>query len=56
MSYFPSSPVIPRWLKIAYTAFMAVLIPVYWWHYGLSNFLFFCDVALLLVLARRSDA
>lgn len=47
----PSSPLIPRWLKIAYTAFMAVLIPVYWWHYGLSNFLFFCDVALLLVLA-----
>lgn len=41
---------IPLWLKIAYTAFMAVLIPVYWWHYGWTNFLFFCDVALILTL------
>jgi hypothetical protein len=41
---------IPLWLKIAYTAFMAVLIPVYWAHYGPTNFLYFCDVALLLTL------
>ncbi len=41
---------IPLWLKIAYTAFMAVLIPVYWYHYGPTNFLYFCDVALLLTL------
>lgn len=34
---------IPLWLKIAYTAFMAVLIPVYWAHYGPTNFLYFCD-------------
>lgn len=46
-----SSPRIPLWLKLLYTAFMAVLIPVYWHHYGLTNFLFFCDIALLLTLA-----
>lgn len=42
---------IPIWLKLAYTAFMAVLIPVYWYHYGPTNFLYFCDVALLVTLA-----
>lgn len=46
----PTSPLIPLWLKIAYTAFMAVLVPIYWYHYGPSNFLYFCDVALFLTL------
>jgi hypothetical protein len=41
---------IPLWLKIAYTAFMAVLIPVYWYYYGPTNFLYFCDAALLITL------
>jgi len=41
---------IPLWLKIIYTAFMAVLIPVYWKNYGPTNFLYFCDVALLITL------
>jgi len=41
---------IPLALKIAYTAFMAVLIPVYWRYYGPTNFLYFCDVALILTL------
>lgn len=39
------------WIKITYTAFMTVLIPVYWANYGPSNFLYFCDVSLLLTLA-----
>jgi hypothetical protein len=39
------------WLKIAYTTFVAVLVPVYWRHYGPSNFLWFSDVALLLTVA-----
>jgi hypothetical protein len=43
--------VIPLWLKLGYTAFMAVLVPVYWHHYGPTNFLYFCDVALFLTLA-----
>ncbi len=42
---------IPLAVKLAYTAFMAVLIPVYWMNYGPTNFLYFCDVALLLTLA-----
>ena len=43
-------PSIPLELKIAYTAFLAVMIPVYWKNYGPTNFLYFCDVALLLTL------
>jgi hypothetical protein len=39
---------IPLWIKWGYTAFMAVLVPVYWYHYGLTNFLYFCDVALFV--------
>ena len=41
---------IPLTLKLAYTAFMAVLIPVYWHYYGPTNFLYFCDVALIVTL------
>lgn len=41
---------IPLWLKLAYTGFLAVMIPVYWINYGPTNFLYFCDVALLLTL------
>jgi len=46
-----SPKAVPLWLKLSYTAFMAVLIPVYWYHYGPTNFLYFCDIALLLTLA-----
>ena len=45
-----TAPRIPLWLKIAYTAFMVVLIPSYWRAYGPSNFLYFCDVALFMTL------
>ncbi len=41
---------LPLWVKLAYTAFMAVLVPVYWANYGPTNFLYFCDVALLITL------
>lgn len=41
---------IPLWLKLAYTGFLAVMIPVYWLNYGPTNFLYFCDVALLFTL------
>lgn len=41
---------LPLALKLAYTAFMAVLVPVYAINYGPQNFLYFCDVALLLTL------
>jgi len=42
---------IPWWLKVIFTGFMAVLVPVYWWNYGPTDFLFFCQIALLLTLA-----
>lgn len=42
---------IPLAAKIAYTAFVAVLVPIYLRDYGPTNFLYFCDVALLLTLA-----
>lgn len=41
---------LPLALKLAYTAFMAVLIPVYWFYYGPTNFLYFCDMALIVTL------
>ena len=41
---------IPLWLKLAFTGFMAVLVPVYLYNYGPTNFLYFCDTALLLTL------
>jgi hypothetical protein len=41
---------IPLAVKMAYTAFVAVLVPIYWHNYGPTNFLYFCDVALLLTL------
>lgn len=45
-----SVPRLPLSLKLAYTAFMAVLVPVYWYFYGPTNFLYFCDLALFLTL------
>ena len=47
-THFPS--VIPAWLKWLYTAFVAVLVPVYWANYGPTNFLYFCDMALFITL------
>jgi hypothetical protein len=41
---------VPVWLKWAYTAFMLVLVPVYWVNYGPTNFVYFCDAALFLTL------
>jgi hypothetical protein len=41
---------IPLWVKIAYTAFMALMIPVYLKNYGITNFLYFCDVAAVVTL------
>lgn len=41
---------VPLWFKLVYTAFCAVLIPNYLRDYGPTNFLYFCDVALLSTL------
>jgi hypothetical protein len=33
--------------KFLHTLFVCLLVPVYWYHYGPSNFLWFSDIALL---------
>jgi hypothetical protein len=39
---------IPGWVKLAYSVFVAVLVPCYWVTYSPWNFLYFCDIALLV--------
>lgn len=41
---------IPFGLKLIYTGFVCVLVPVYWRDYGATNFLYFCDVAVFFAL------
>ncbi|MBW7468820.1 hypothetical protein ABID22_003509 [Pontibacter aydingkolensis] len=40
---------VPLWLKLAYTLFVMVLVPVYWVKYKPANFLWFSDIALFSV-------
>ena len=42
---------LPFAAKIAASGFLAVLLPVYWHTYGPTNFLWFCDAALILTVA-----
>jgi hypothetical protein len=46
----PLSPRLPLALKLLVTAFVAVMVPVYYVNYGPTNFLYFCDISLLLCL------
>jgi len=39
---------VPLWIKLVYTLFLGVLVPVYWVHWGPQNFLWFSDIALLV--------
>lgn len=41
---------IPLWLKLAYTLYVCILVPVYWRQYGPANFLWFSDIALLVMV------
>ena len=41
---------LPLWLKISYTLFVCLLIPVNWVQYGPGNFLWFSDIALFVTL------
>jgi hypothetical protein len=41
---------IPMHARVLYTAFVAVLVPCYLRIYGPTNFLYFCDLALLMGL------
>jgi hypothetical protein len=40
---------IPLWIKVLYTLFLLVLVPVYWREYGPTNFLWASDIALFVV-------
>jgi hypothetical protein len=42
---------IPLTAKVIATVFLVVLVPVYWRTYGITNFLWFCDAALILTVA-----
>lgn len=50
MRLTPAEPRLPLALKIAFTGFMAVMVPFYWRTYGPTNFLYFCDVAMFMTL------
>ncbi len=45
-SIFMGRSAIPLWIKIAYTLFVMVLLPVYYVRHGPANFLWFSDIAL----------
>lgn len=42
---------VPLWLKIAWSVWVLAWVPLYWRQYGAQNFLYFCDLGNLLVLA-----
>jgi hypothetical protein len=44
----PIGDSLPLWAKIAYTIFLAVIVPAYWVKNGVANFLWFSDIALLV--------
>jgi hypothetical protein len=43
-----TNPRIPLSIKLLYSTFVAVVVPLYWATYGPWNFLYVCDVALLV--------
>jgi hypothetical protein len=40
---------LPLWLKVGWTAWVAVWVPLYWHQYGAQNFLYFCDLGNFLI-------
>lgn len=42
--------ILSAWIKIPYTIFVCVLVPVYWVERGAANFLWLSDVALLAIV------
>ena len=38
---------IPLWFKIAYSAFVLLIVLIWWKHYGWRNFLWFSDIAFI---------
>jgi hypothetical protein len=60
MTVSPSQPAsrIPLWVKWLYTGFVAIMVPYYLHCYGPTNFLYYCDVAVLMALVAvwREDS
>jgi len=54
----PDQPRIALWIKLLYSAFVCVLVPYYLRTYGPTNFLYYCDIAVLMTLVAlwREDA
>lgn len=50
MNLVQKSSLIPMAVKLLLTMYVATLVPIYLEAYGPTNFLFFCDMALLLTL------
>lgn len=42
---------IPTWLKWSYTLMVCIIVPVYWRDLGVTNFLWFSDIALIVMVA-----
>ncbi len=40
---------LPLWLKILWSIWVALWIPIYWHRYGAQNFLYFCDIGNILI-------
>lgn len=50
MNLIQKNAMIPMAVKLLLTMYVATLVPIYLEAYGPTNFLFFCDMALLLTL------
>ena len=46
----PRRPAIPFWVKLAFTAWVALWLPIYWYRYGGCNQVWLCDFANLVTL------
>jgi hypothetical protein len=42
---------VPAWLKILWTIWVVVWVPLYWQHYGAQNLLYFCDLGNFFIAA-----
>src|SRR5262245_6081151 len=42
---------LPLWLKLVWTVWVVVWVPLYYKQWGFSTFLWFCDIANLMILA-----
>ena len=41
---------VPLWIKLPYTLLAMVILPVYWYQYGVTNFLWFSDIAFFAMV------